>query len=299
MPMVTCSETLSWARAAWGVPVGRYMLEPGLEQHVSRGVSGLAGRRVAPPTAWCRGSGRRTRRGCRCAPRSPATRAASGRRWPGRGGRARAPARRPAGSAAASSGAAPGGRRSRRRRTGRSPCGRRPDRSAAGRPGSPLRVYADSGSTAPSLASRTAGVRIAVEVSSVVDVVEREQADQVGRVGLVHVHAGRPDLRRGRSGRHRSAGRAPAGSAQARVTVGAVGVVAVGAVGVRGVAVGAVASPSPSVPSASPPSVPSASPPPGTGSLAGAGDVAVVERGVEVFVGHAVLLLETGRVETA
>ena len=30
----------------------------------------------APPTAWCRGSGRRTRRGCRCAPRSPASPAA-------------------------------------------------------------------------------------------------------------------------------------------------------------------------------------------------------------------------------
>ena len=27
--MVTCRETVSWARAACGVPVGRYMLTPG------------------------------------------------------------------------------------------------------------------------------------------------------------------------------------------------------------------------------------------------------------------------------
>ncbi len=29
MPTVTCSEAVSWARAACGVPVGRYMLTPG------------------------------------------------------------------------------------------------------------------------------------------------------------------------------------------------------------------------------------------------------------------------------
>ncbi len=29
MPIVTCSDTVSWARAACGVPVGRYMLTPG------------------------------------------------------------------------------------------------------------------------------------------------------------------------------------------------------------------------------------------------------------------------------
>ncbi len=29
MPTVTCSDTVSWARAACGVPVGRYMLSPG------------------------------------------------------------------------------------------------------------------------------------------------------------------------------------------------------------------------------------------------------------------------------
>ena len=38
MPIVTCSETVSWARAAWGVPVGRYMLTPG-SSSTSRGSS--------------------------------------------------------------------------------------------------------------------------------------------------------------------------------------------------------------------------------------------------------------------
>ena len=31
MPIVTCSETVSWARAACGVPVGRYIDEARLE----------------------------------------------------------------------------------------------------------------------------------------------------------------------------------------------------------------------------------------------------------------------------
>ena len=43
MPMVTCSETVSSARAAWGVPVGRYMLRPGLEQHLARLAAGIVG----------------------------------------------------------------------------------------------------------------------------------------------------------------------------------------------------------------------------------------------------------------
>ena len=34
MPMVTCSETVSCARAACGVPVGRYIDGPGLEEHL-------------------------------------------------------------------------------------------------------------------------------------------------------------------------------------------------------------------------------------------------------------------------
>ena len=147
---------------------GEVHAQPGLEQHLARRSSRPP--RPAPggpPTAWCRGSGRRRRRGCRCAPRSPATRAASGRRWPGTGGRARARARRPAGSAAASSDAVPGARRSRRPRTGRSPCGRRPARSAPGRPGwRRCGCSATAAAPTPSWARRTAGVRIAVDVSS-------------------------------------------------------------------------------------------------------------------------------------
>ena len=75
----------SWARAACGVPVGRYIDRPGSQQHVVDAAVGpcassaLAGARHAgggPPTAWCRGSGRRRRHGRRCARRSPGSPAA-------------------------------------------------------------------------------------------------------------------------------------------------------------------------------------------------------------------------------
>ena len=167
MPIVTCSETVSWARAACGVPVGRYMLRPGLEQHLARLVGLLAGRRVDLPQLGAVGLEDEDVVAVAVHREALRARAGSGRRWPGTGGRARARARRPAGSAAASSGAAPGARRSRRPRTGRSPCGRRPARSAAGRRGwRRCGCSATAASTEPSLASRTAGVRIAVDVSS-------------------------------------------------------------------------------------------------------------------------------------
>ncbi len=122
--------------------------------------------RRGPPRAWCRGSGRRRRRGCRSGRRSPANPGVSGRRWPGTGGRARARAGPSARAAAASSGAVPAARRSRRRRRARAPCARRPGRSAAARRARRRSgCSATAGSTEPSWAIRTAGVRIAVEVS--------------------------------------------------------------------------------------------------------------------------------------
>ena len=145
----------------------------------------------------------RTRRGCRSARRSPATPAGSGRRWPGRGGRARARARRSARSAAASSGAAPGRRRSRRRRTARAPCGASTS-PVSGRPASVApRVYADSGSTVPSRTSRTRRRADRGRGQQVVGVVEREVAPPArpGRSGGGGPATPRPS--RGRSGRHR------------------------------------------------------------------------------------------------
>ena len=48
-------------------------------------------------------------------------------------------------------------------------------------------MYDDSGSTAPSLASRIDGVRIADDGEQLVGVLERQQADQVVGVGAVEV----------------------------------------------------------------------------------------------------------------
>ena len=72
MPIVTCSDTVSCARAACGVPVGRYMLSPG-SSSTSRTSPPRHPVPGGPPTASSRGSGRRRRRGCRCARRSPAS----------------------------------------------------------------------------------------------------------------------------------------------------------------------------------------------------------------------------------
>ena len=139
------------------------------------------------------------------------------------------------------SGAAPGRRRSRRPRTPRrafrpstSPVSGRPARVAP-------RVYALSGSTVPSRASRTLGVRIAVAVSSrSASSSESTPPARPGRRGGGGPATPRPS--RGRSGRHRSAGRVRSGGVPVggvrRVAVGAVRVAAVGAV--RVAAVGAV-----------------------------------------------------------
>ena len=126
------------------------------------------------------------------------------------------------------------------------------------------RVYDDSGSTSPSWARRTEGVRIADEVSRRSGVLEGEQADELPGVGVVQVHAGRPDLREEGLGvtaeQVESAQDAspsvvsvaspsvPSESVPSEVgavgvggvAVGGVGRVAVGAVGVRAERVGAV-----------------------------------------------------------
>ena len=172
----------------------------------------------------------------------------------------------------------------------RGPCGGRRGRSA-GRPAidAPRRTYADSPSTLPSCATRMAGVRIALPVSRSSASSSESTADQRGRVGLVQVHQGRPDLRDEGLGVTAEQVQRRGGLAQSAVpSVPSASPPSVPSPSEASPSVPSV--PSPSVPSASPPSVPSASPPAGHRVAPGAGDVAVVQRGVEVFVGHAVLL---------
>ncbi len=57
MPMVTCSETVSWARAACGVPVGRYMTWPGSSSGSSSPSGGCSSHCLVPAvcstnTSW-------------------------------------------------------------------------------------------------------------------------------------------------------------------------------------------------------------------------------------------------------
>ena len=161
MPIVMCSEMVSWVRAACGVPVGMYIDVARLEDR-------LLDRRPALCTSHClRPAVCSTNTSwvseCTAKPCAPTGRQVG----VGLAGVAerRARARRSAGSAAASSGAGPGRRRSRRRRTGRAPCARRPGRSATGRRGSRTACRSTPAAPCPSLTSRTDGVRIAVEVS--------------------------------------------------------------------------------------------------------------------------------------
>ena len=51
MPMVTCSETVSCARAAWGVPVGRYIDSPGSSSTCST-PSGPCTSHCLVPAVW-------------------------------------------------------------------------------------------------------------------------------------------------------------------------------------------------------------------------------------------------------
>ena len=157
MPMVTCSETVSWARAACGVPVGRYMLRPG-SSSTSSTPSGVCTSHSLVPC----GLEDEDVVGVGVHREALRRRAGSGRRWPGTGGRARARARRrgrlsgaPVAVQALEDDGGAGVERGRAPCRRRQPGERRPARVAP-------RVYDDSGSTEPSWASRTAGVRIAV-----------------------------------------------------------------------------------------------------------------------------------------
>ena len=51
MPRVTCSETVSCARAAWGVPVGRYIDSPG-SSRTSSGPSWPCTSHSLEPAVW-------------------------------------------------------------------------------------------------------------------------------------------------------------------------------------------------------------------------------------------------------
>ena len=51
MPTVTCSETVSWARAACGVPVGRYIDSPG-SSSTSSGPSSPWTSHCFEPAVW-------------------------------------------------------------------------------------------------------------------------------------------------------------------------------------------------------------------------------------------------------
>ena len=51
MPSVTCSETVSWARAACGVPVGRYIDSPG-SSSTSSAPSGPWTSHCLEPAVW-------------------------------------------------------------------------------------------------------------------------------------------------------------------------------------------------------------------------------------------------------
>ena len=198
MPMVTCSETVSWARAACGVPVGRYIDRPG-----SSSTSSTPSGRVHLPLLGAGGLEDEDVVGVGV--HGEALRA--GRREVGVGlarvaelelelgdqlGQRRPVAVQPLeddGRAVVEQRRAPCA-------ASTSPVSGWPARVAP-------RVYDDSGSTAPSWASRTAGRADRRRRQQVVGVVEREQADEVarGRCGAGARATPRPS--RGRSGRRR------------------------------------------------------------------------------------------------